>query len=44
MFEIGSELAIKTQEQHRCHPSGVFIVNSEQISLIFLGFFIVEFK
>ena len=44
MFEIGSKLAIKTQERHRCHPSGVFTVNSEQISLIFLVFFIAEFK
>ena len=39
IFKIGSKLAIKTQERHRCHPSDVFIVNSEQISLIFLGFF-----
>ena len=34
IYEIYSELTIKTPEWHHWHCSGVFIVNSEQIVLM----------
>ena len=42
--EICSKLTIKTIERHHCYLSGVFIVNFEHASLLFLVFTIVEFE
>ena len=38
MFEIFLESTIDTPEWHHCFGSGVFIVNFEHISLLFLFF------
>ena len=41
MCETRSELTIKTPERRQWHRSGVFIVNFEQISQIFLVFLLL---
>ena len=38
MYEICSKLTIRTPEENHWHRSGVFTVNSEQISYIVLVF------
>ena len=42
--EIWSKLTIKTPERHHWRRSGIFIVNFEHISHLFLVFLIVNFK
>ena len=37
-YEICSKLTLKTPQQRHCRRSGVFIVNSERISHLFLAF------
>ena len=43
MYEICSELTIKTLEDPQCRCSGVFIVNFEQIRAHSAGISIVDF-
>ena len=43
-YEICSKLTITIPERHHCHHSGVFIVNFEHISHLFLVLFIVVFE
>ena len=43
-YEICSKLPIKTPECHHTHPSGVFIVNFEHISHLYLSVSVVDFE
>ena len=40
--EICSKLTIKTPERRQWRPSGIFIANSEHISLLFLVFLLLN--
>ena len=42
--EICSRLTIKTPERHHCGRSGVFIVNFDHISHLFVVFLLISFS
>ena len=42
--EICSRLTIKTPERHHCGRSGVFIVNFDHISHLFVVFLLMSFS
>ena len=42
--EIYSRLTIKTPERHHCGRSGVFIVNFDHISHLFVVFLLISFS
>ena len=42
--EICSRLTIKTPERHHCGPSGVFIVNFDHVSHLFVVFLSISFS